>query len=235
MAYVAAEVRDPKRNIIRALAFGTLGVTVVYLIVNGAFLHALGFLGVAGSDAVASDAVASTFSGTGAGLVSALICISALGAVSGMVFTGARISYAVGADHPTLRWIGRWTATTGTPVPALLLQAGISVGLIFFLGSFVETILYTSAAVYTFYLATSVGLLVLRRKESRVERPYRVTGYPVTTLLFCGACLFLIQGAIRYRPHLASIPFALIPPGLFLYWLSRRRLRRGLPGGGPGS
>jgi APA family basic amino acid/polyamine antiporter len=87
---VAAEVRDPKRNIVRALVSGTAAVTVIYLLVNGAFLYALGFAGLAGSEAVAADTVRTAFPEIGGRLISVLICVSALGAVNGLVLTGAR-------------------------------------------------------------------------------------------------------------------------------------------------
>jgi amino acid transporter len=222
MAYVAAEVKHPRRNIVRALVLGTASVTVIYLLANGAFLHTLGLSGMATSGAVATDTVNAVLPDLGGRLISALICISALGAVNGLVFTGSRISYAVGQDHRAFRALGKWDSHTGTPIRALLVQALIAVSLIILLGSFVNTILYTAAAVYLFYLATSLAVIVLRRKEPHVERPYRVTGYPFTTLTFCVVCGFLIYSAVVYKPLIATISCLLIPLGLPLYWLSRR-------------
>ncbi|MBP1612168.1 MAG: amino acid transporter, partial [Acidobacteria bacterium] len=96
MAYVAAEVKHPRRSIVRALLLGMAAVAALYLLLNGALLHALGVGGVAASSAVASDAVSIRLPGTGSRLVAALIAVSALGAVNGLIFTGARISYAAG-------------------------------------------------------------------------------------------------------------------------------------------
>ncbi len=232
MAYVAAEVRDAKRNIVRALVLSTLAVTVLYLLVNGAFLYALGYAGVALSERVAADAVGSAFPAAGANLISALVCISALGACNGLIFTGARISYAVGADHRAFAWFGRWSERTGTPVRALLVQALLALGLIVVLGSFVETILYSTPAIYTFYLATSLAVIVLRRKEPQVQRPYRVTAYPLPNLLFAAVCGFLIYSAVRFaidvlnRPWIVWVPFAISLLGLPLYfWGSKSSAR----------
>ncbi len=198
MAYVAAEVKNPRRNIVRALVLGAVVVTVLYLLVNGAFLYTLGYAGLANSEAVATDSVSTVFPEIGGRLISVLICISALGAVSGLIFTGARISYALGAEHRAFRLVGKWHSRTGTPVWALLVQGVIAVGLIIILGSFVDTLLYTAAPVYSFYLATSVAVIVLRFKEPNVERPYRVTGFPFTTIIFCAVCAFLIYSAVSY-------------------------------------
>ncbi|MHC4942981.1 MAG: APC family permease [Planctomycetota bacterium] len=223
MAYVAAEVKNPKRNIVRALVLGTVSVTVIYLLANAAFLYTLGYNGMATSDAVAADTISTVFPDVGGRLISALVCISALGAVNGLIFAGARISYAVGAEHRIFRLLGKWHPRTGTPIWALMMQAAIALALIVILGSFLDTVIYTAASVYAFYLATSLAVLVLRRKEPRTERPYRVTGYPVTTLIFSAVCAFLIYSAVVYKPEVAAVSCALVLLGLPVYWLFARK------------
>ena len=224
MAYVAAEVKDSRRNIVRALVLGAAVVTVLYLLVNGAFLYTLGYAGLATSKAVARDAISTAFPNIGGRLISALVCVSALGAVSGLIFTGARISYALGAEHRAFRLVGKWHARTGTPVSALLLQGAIAIGLIVILGSFIDTLLYTAAPVYTFYLATSLAVIVLRFKEPHVERPYRVTGYPVTTIIFCAVCAFLIYSAVSYAwnqmPKSLCLLEGVLLAGMVIYCLT---------------
>ena len=224
MAYVAAEVKNPRRNIVRALVLGSTAVTVLYLLVNGAFLYTLGYAGLATSKAVATDCVSTLFPRIGGTLISALVCLSALGALNGLIFTGARISYALGAEHRAFGILGKWDQRRGTPVWALLVQGMIAVGLIMLFGSFVDTILYTAAPVYSFYFATSLAVIVLRFREPDAERPYRVTGYPVTTLIFCAVCAFLIYSAVSYafwnkRVSLILL-LAIIFVGALLYWLT---------------
>ena len=201
MAYVAAEVKNPRRNIVRALVTGTAAVITLYLLVNGAFLYTLGYSGLAASKAVASDSIATVFPVVGSRLISALMCISALGAVNGLIFTGARISYAMGEDHRMFKALGRWDPRTGTPVSALAVQGLIALGLILAFGGYLDAILYTAAAVYAFYLGTSLSVIVLRFKEPGVERPYRVTGYPLTPLIFSGVCGLLIYSLDQLRPR----------------------------------
>ena len=226
MAYVAAEVKNAKRNIVRAMVLGTVGVTGVYLLANGAFLHTLGYAGMASSRAVAADAVSTVFPRLGGRLISALICISALGVVNGLVFAGARISYAVGMEHRTFKVLGRWNPRTGTPIRALMVQAVIATVLIVLLGSFVDTIMYTAPAVYSFYLATTLAIIVLRRKEPGTDRPYRMMGYPVTTLVFCAVCGFLVYSAVVYKPWIALGSVGVLLLGLPVYRVSRRKRRR---------
>jgi len=230
MAYVAAEVKNPRRNIVRALVLGSAAVTVLYLLVNGAFLRTLGYAGLATSKAVAADSVSTVFPKIGGGLIGALVCISALGAVNGLIFTGARISYALGAEHQLFGALGKWHGRRGTPAWALVVQGTIAVALIVILSSFVGTILYTATAVYAFYFATSLSVIVLRYKQPKAERPYRVTGYPVTTLVFCGVCAFLIYSSVSYawsqkRGSLILL-FAVLLVGVFLYLLTGRKNRQ---------
>jgi APA family basic amino acid/polyamine antiporter len=207
MAYVAAEVKDPRRNIVRALVTGTVAVIALYLLVNGAFLYTLGYKGLAGSEAVASKVIGTVFPVVGSRLISALVCVSAL---------GARISYAVGEDHRIFRALGRWDPRTGTPVWALAVQGLIALSLILAFGGYIDAILYTAAAVYAFYLGTSLSVIVLRLREPHVERPYKVTGYPITPLVFSGVCLFLIYSSLNYARAVKPVSLIVLAAALGL-------------------
>lgn len=224
MAYVAAEVKRPQRNIVRALVIGTTAVTVLYVLVNGAFLYALGYTRMAGSEAVAVETVAVVFPEIAGRAISVLICISTLGAINGLVFTGARISYAMGTEHTLFRRLGRWSRRFGTPVWALVAQGCLSIAIVLLAGSFIDTILYTAPVVWVFFLATGLSVFVLRHKEPQTLRPYKVTGYPVTTIAFCACCVFMFYSCVSYA--LANKPIGLIVlsgvllAGVLLYWLT---------------
>ena len=217
MAYVAAEVKHPGRNIVRALVLGMLAVTLLYVLVNGAFLAALGFDGLRASSAVAADTINRVLPDAGGRLIALLVCLSALGAVNGLIFTGARISYAVGADRRGFRWLGQWHPRLGTPANALILQGTIACVLVVALGSFVQAVLYTAAVVYSFYLATSLAVIVLRRREPGVARPFRVVAYPLTPILFAATCAFLICSAVSYKPWVAIGSVGVLLLGLPLH------------------
>jgi APA family basic amino acid/polyamine antiporter len=227
VAYVAAEVKEPSRNILRALVFGMVGVILLYLIANSAFLYALGHGGMVGSKAVATDTIRAAFPKYGSRIIAAIICISTLGAINGLVFTGARISYALGVDHWAFRLLGKWDSRKGTPTWALAVQGVIAVALIVALRSFLDTILYTAAAVYSFYMATCLSVIVLRFKQPHIKRPYNLTGYPVTAIIFCAVCAFLIYSAVSYALH--NKPISLIVSssvfltGVLVYRLTGKR------------
>jgi amino acid transporter len=198
MAYVAAEIKNPRKNIVRALVLGTVAVMATYLLVNGAFLHALGYERMAASDAVAVDAVAILLPNGAARVIAVLICISALGAVNGLVFTGARISYALGTGHRIFQSLGKWHPRFGTPVAALLLQGLLSLCIVLLAGSFIDTILYSAPAVWFFFCSTGIALFRLRWKEGNLERPFKVIAYPVVPAVFFGASVFMLYSSITY-------------------------------------
>jgi amino acid transporter len=206
MAYVAAEVRDPKRSIFRGLVIGTVVVTALYLLVNGAFLFALGYEAMSGSEAVATDAAATVFPHAASRLISLLICLSALGAVNGLIFTGARISYAIGVEHRLFRLLGRWNPRLGTPVWALAVQGALSFVIVLIAGSFINTILYTAPVVWLFFLATGISVFVLRRRDPNTPRPYRVSW--IMPALFCTSCVFMLYSCLAYA--ISTKPLALI-------------------------
>jgi len=222
MAYVAAEVKRPQRNIVRALVIGTAAVTVLYILVNGAFLHALGHGKMANSQAVAIETVATVFPRIAGRAIGIIICISALGAVNGLIFTGARISYAVGNEHAAFRGLGRWNGRLGTPVWALIAQSCLSLAIVLVAGSFIDTILYAAPVVWMFFLATGLSVLVLRHREPQVLRPYKVTGYPMTAIIFCACCVFMFYSSVSYaltnKPIGLLILSGALLAGVLVYW-----------------
>ncbi len=227
MAYVAAEVKRPQRNIVRALVCGTCGVTIVYVLVNGAYLLALGYEKMAGSEAVAVETVSTVLPDIAGKAISVLICISTLGCANGLIFTGARISYAMGAEHALFRHFGKWSGRFGTPMWALVFQGSLGLLIVILAGSFIDTILYYAPVVWIFFLATGVSVFVLRRKDRQIPRAYKVTGYPVTTIIFCGSCAFMIYNCVSYalanRPIGLLIVSCILLAGALVYWAGNVR------------
>ncbi len=207
MAFVGAEVKDPKKNILRALLIGTLAVTVIYVVVNFAFLNALGFEGTRNATA-AADVLGLAFGRWAGAVISVLICISALGAINGQIFTGARIYYAMGSEHRLYAWLGRWDAKRGTPVYSLVIQGAITLALAVWFGmsrgGFESMVKFTTPGFWFFLMLVGVSVYVLRRREPDLERPYRVPGYPVTPFVFCCSCGFMVYSSMAYAIHNGS-------------------------------
>lgn len=206
MAYVAAEVRSPERNVLRALLLGTLAVVFIYLSVNAAFVRVLGLSGLAGSQAVAADMMQRAAGPWGAKAVSVLICVSALGAMNGMTFTGARIYYAMGQQHALFSPLGVWSARFGTPARSILLEAGITVAMVVALSIF-----YASAAdpfthmvdmtawpFWLFLSLTGLTVIVLRGREPCPPGAFRLPLHPWGPIAFCLVCLFMLYSSVHY-------------------------------------
>lgn len=222
ISYVAAEVRNPSRNLIAALIVGIAVVTTLYVLVNVAFLRALGLSGVAGAEQVAADVFREPVGDIGARLVNLLVCISALGAVNGMLFTGARIYYAVGHDNPLVAWLGKWSGTMDSPVRSLVLQGLISVALIIGFGSyedgFERLTLFTTPVYWFFAFMVGISLMALRWRDRDRPRPHKVALYPWTPLLFCLTCAVLCESSFTYalsqRPGEAAWAIGLMLVGV---------------------
>ncbi len=195
VAYVAAEVRDPRKNILRSLVLGTTVVTGVYLLVNFAAVAALGLHGLRNAPTFAADVA-------GTRAISVLVCVSCLGAINGMTFTGARIFYAVGTEHRMCRWFGQWHPRFATPARALLLQAAATVALMVAFGlyedGFERLVVFTGPVFWGFLLLTGIALFVLRFKDGDKARPYKVWLYPITPVLFCASAAYMVYATLSY-------------------------------------
>ncbi len=202
MAYVGAEVRNPRKNILRALVLSTLAVTVIYLLANLAFLHALGFEQIRHSGDVAGDVFHKAFGQRSSRFIQSLIAISALGAIQGMIFTGVRIYYAMGQDHRLYAWLGHWNGHHGTPIRALLIQAAITLALVvgfgWTKGGFSALVNFTTPVFWIFFCLVPVSLIVLRYRRPKLDRPYRVPLYPVVPLIFCLSCSFMVYASLSW-------------------------------------
>jgi amino acid transporter len=233
MAFVAAEVKEPRKNILRALLIGTVAVTAIYVLVNLAFLHAVGFDGA--RHATVAAKVLELGIGSWAGqAISLLICISALGAINGQIFTGARIYYAMGREHRMYAQLGRWDARRGTPVRSLLVQGAITLAVTVWFGSekgFEGMVIYTTPGFWFFLMLVGVSLFVLRWREPAVVRPHRVPGYPVTPMVFIASCAWMAYSGVNYAwengswEAIWSIGVLLL--GVGMSFLDRPRPRQG--------
>ncbi|MCI0333045.1 MAG: amino acid permease [Planctomycetes bacterium] len=202
MSFVAAEVRDPARNISRALILGTTAVMTIYLLVTLAFVRVLGVRGLAASDAVAAEVMSLRLEAWGSTAISLLVIISCLGAINGTVFTGARVYYALGTHHPSFRWLGTWDETKGIPLRSLLVQAAATIGLVvsfgLYPGGFDRLVVFTTPFYWGFIALVAISLIVLRQRGALGLSGYRVPLYPVAPAVFFLSSLWMVYAAIDY-------------------------------------
>jgi amino acid transporter len=227
-------------------------VTVLYLLVNLAFLWGLGFDRAAQSKAIAADLVAGAWGVNGSRAISVLVTVSALGAVNGLILAGSRLYAAVGTDHPLFARLGKWHPRLEVPLTALAVQAAVACGMILLVGTTAgraafgaalvglgfdrpnwegrggfELLLQCTAPVFWgFFLLVALSLFVLRWKDRGIDRPFKVPLYPLTPLVFVATCGYMVYSGIMYAWTLGLLGGAILVIGLPLYWASQRRAVR---------
>ena len=219
-AYISAELRSGKRQLARALIISLIIITIIYILVNMAFINVLGLANMAASDAVAVDLMQATLGQPGVMLIGFLVAISALTSANATIFTGARTNYSLGRDHKVFSGLSKWNSKTSAPVNAFLLQGAISLALIslgIFTRSGFETMLeYTAPVFWFFFLMVGISLFVLRKKEPHAERPFRVPLYPITPILFCLTSTYLLYSSVVYTGLGALVGIGVLLIGIIL-------------------
>jgi basic amino acid/polyamine antiporter, APA family len=225
-AFVSAELRDAKKDVIRVLLVSIGIIAAIYLLVNFAMIRALGVAGMSGSSAVGADLMRRVAGEQGATAVSLLVVAAALASINAMIFTGARSAYALGRDFQIFSAMGQWRRAGSVPANALMVQGAIILALIGFgaLGrnGFKSMVEYTAPVFWLFFLLTTLSLIRLRRVEPDRPRPFAVPFYPVTPLLFAAVCGYLLYSSIAYTGAGALVGLAVLALGLPLLWLCRR-------------
>lgn len=225
-AYISAEVRDARRNMVRALVWSILLLTGLYLLVNLALLRGLGLAGMRASEAVAADLIKLDFGARGAYLMSIIVAISALTSANATVLTGARTNYALGRDFKLFGFLGRWNGRVESPINALLVQGGIALALVcagaWQRQGFAQMIGYTAPVFWFFFLLTGIALFVLRRKEPHVARPFSVPLYPLTPLLFCLSCAYMLWSSVSYYGSYSFVGIVALLVGVPVLFFAER-------------
>ena len=248
-AFVAAEVRDQRRNMPRALLLGLAAITAIYLTINAAYLAVLGFDGARGSATPAADVLALAIGPSGAAMMGLLVMISAAGAINGMIFTGARVFATWGADFPRLAWLGRWSSRTRAPVTAIavlgiiavlqMLTVGTSTGRRWFdvaltsvrlsplpwdeyFGGFETLVAGTAPVFWLFFLLTGVALFVLRIRDRGRPRPFSTPLFPLPPIVFCLTCGYMLYASIAYAKWLTVLGVVPLALGVPAYFIARR-------------
>jgi basic amino acid/polyamine antiporter, APA family len=232
-AYLSAEFRDRRRGVVRTLAWGLGVITLLYVLVNAAYLHRLGLGGVASSNAVAADVMRKSVGGWGAVAVSLGVIIAALSSANATMITGARSNYALGRDLPLFGFLGGWDERQATPKAAFVVQGAIALGLVGF-GSlarsgFEAMVAYTAPVFWLILLGSGASLLVLRRRELAQERPFRVPFYPVTPLLFCAFAVYMLHASVVYAGRGALLGLAVMLAGIPIITWARGRPTPNVP------
>ena len=214
-SYFAGEDTDPERNLPRALIGGVAVVIVVYVLINMAFLRVLPLSVLAASPLAAADAATVAMGPRGNSIVVWLSALSLLPLISAQLLTNPRILYAMGRDRLLPERVSMLSARG---VPVIAVAATTTAGLAMVTVQAFEVM----SAVLAFFAITSysgafVSLLVLRRREPELRRPYRSWGYPWTTLLVLAGALAMLGGLVVSAPRASAIAIAVLAASYPVY------------------
>jgi APA family basic amino acid/polyamine antiporter len=218
VTYAAGESREPARTIPRALLAGTLIVTVCYVLLNASYLYVLPLGEVARSTRVAADATERALGAGAGGAIAALVILSALGALNGIILAGPRVYYAMAQDGLAFRWMGAVHPRRQTPHLAIFAQALWSSVLVA-TNSYRELFTRVVYTEWLFFALLAAGLFVLRRR--RAYHPvFRARGYPLVPALFILAALGIAisQAAANLRGSAAGLGLLLVGLPVYFVW-----------------
>jgi APA family basic amino acid/polyamine antiporter len=223
VSMVSSEVRDPQRNLPLALIGGTTAVIVIYLLTNAAYFHVLSTTEVGTSTRVAAEMMRRVMGSPGAAAVSIAAMISIFAALNGSILTGARVPYAAARQGYFFAPIARVNAkyrTPGVSIWALSIWAALLV----LSGRFEQLFTYVIFSSWILYAMTAAAVLVLRRKQPGLPRPYRTLGYPWVPIIFVLVAFTLIISTLLDSPRESLMGIGLILLGVpfYFYWKKHR-------------
>jgi len=221
-AYVAEEVRDPGRNVPRALALGTGAVIAIYLLLNALYLYVLPVNELGAVRGSVLDVIADRLLGAVAGNVMGVVSIvSLLASISAMTFAGPRVYFAMARDGLFFRRAAGIHPRYKTPAVAIVAQAVWSSLLV--LSAKADTLLtYTGFAIILFSGVAVVALFVLRAKHPDAERPFRAWGYPIAPGIYAVASALILGNGLYTAPGPTGAGVAVILAGIPLYLMFTR-------------
>lgn len=228
IGYIGEEIKNPQRNLPIALSVGTTLVVTIYVLLNVVYLYVLpidAFVKLASypNQIAAVEVIRNVAGWAGATFISVLILITTSNSTNASILMPARVFYAMARDGLFFKAAATIHPRYQTPSVAILLQAGWSIALVWS-GSFDQLTDMLVFASFIFYGATALGVIILRRRQPDLPRPYRVIGYPFIPAFFCGCCALLVMMTFINQPREALTGLFLISTGLPFYWFWRKKM-----------
>jgi APA family basic amino acid/polyamine antiporter len=217
--FVSGEIKNPSRTIPRALIFGALCITLLYVLTNLVYFYALPIQEIRGVVRIAEKSSAALFGGPGAAAVTAAVMISIVGALNGSILAAPRVYFAMAQDRLFFRRVAGIHPRFRTPSFAIVIQA-LWASVLALSGTFEQIVTFVMFISIFFWIATAASALVLRQKRPDLERPYKMLGYPVTPIVFILASTGILINTLLEKPteSLAGIGLALLGIPLYYYW-----------------
>ena len=227
--FVAAEIREPSRNLPRALILGVIGVILLYLAVNFVYVRVLGPSGLAASTTPATDVMQRALGAAGAKFIALGITISTLGFLSQCVLTAPRVYFAMAQDGLFFRSVAWVDPRHHVPAVAILLQA-VAAMVIALAGRYEQILNYVVSMDFIFFGLTATCLFVFRRRDSSssdsgraTPGKYRAPGHPYTTIAFIAISWFVVANTIYKYPGNTLVGMGILLAGVPVYYIWKWR------------
>ena len=225
--FVAEEIREPRKNLPRALLIGVVGVILLYLSVNFVCVYVLGPAGLAGTTTPASAVMRAALGSKGAELIAVGITISALGFLSQSILTAPRVYFAMAEDGLFFRSVATLDPRHRVPRVAIALQ-GVAAIIIALSGRYDQILSYVVSMDFLFFGLTATCVFVFRRKRKETGTPEssslaRMPGHPITTFVFVSVCWLVVINTIFKYPHNTAVGFGILLAGIPVYFSRARQ------------
>jgi APA family basic amino acid/polyamine antiporter len=220
--YIAGEVKQPERNLPRALLWANLLVIALYLAINMVYIYAVPVTQMKGALRVSEVATTALFGYQTSVWITAVITVSILGALNVVTMLGPRIYYAMARDGVFFKSLAKVHPTFNTPMNAIMLQC-VWACFLLVTGTFGTLFTYVSVIITLFSAFTVGSVIVLRYKRPDLPRPYKLWGYPVVPILFIAIHLWIVWGSVTEHPFESLMGLFIVCLGLpaYLIWRSR--------------
>jgi APA family basic amino acid/polyamine antiporter len=222
LTFASGEVKDPQRNLPRAIIIGTLLIIAIYVTANAAYLYVSPIDLMAKSPLIAADTMGALFGQVGVSFIAVVVMISTFGSLMGSMLASPRIFFAMADDKLLFEPIARVHPKWNTPYIAIALASVLGVAMVM-TQTFEQLTDTFVLAMWPFYALSVAAVYTLRRSQPNLHRPYKVIGYPVVPAVFIGAAVYLVVNALITDPKWTSITFGVVLLGLPVYYLRYRR------------
>lgn len=228
ITYMAGEVKDPARNLPRALIIGTLLIILIYIAANAAYLYMVP-IGEMSSQRLIASTVAERIPilGTmGGAAIAGVVMISTFSSVNGTMMASPRIFYAMADRGLFFQWIARVSPRFQSPSAAIWLAVALGVTYVLF-NDFQQLADKFVLGIWPFYIMAVAGIFRLRKRLPDADRPYRALGYPVIPVIFLLAATGMVLNALITDPVNTGVTFAIILAGIpvYYFWHGRTKQR----------
>ena len=218
LTFASGEVKDPQRNLPRAVIIGTLMIIAIYLLANAAYLYINPIGVMAKSRLIAADTMGALFGRAGVSFIAVVVMISTFGSLMGSMLASPRIFFAMADDNLLFGPIAKVHPRYKTPHVAIGLATLLGVAMVM-TQTFEQLTDTFVLAMWPFYALSVAAIYTLRKSQPQLNRPYKVVGYPVVPAVFVAAAIYLVVNALLTEPKWTSITFGVVLLGLPVYYL----------------